>query len=627
MTEIRPLAADDTIRQALDDRAQAQLDGADQSRWSRPTTARSDLPRGRPQDRPRRRSPGPTTSGSRTPSGSTCVATAAQSARPRRAPGRAARGLPLRRRGREARRAAGPVRSTPATSTAPTCCSTRCAPTTPASSRPRWDRTRAGWTTHAWRQGVLKCLFIGVPLASVTGLARARRRASWPRWSALQRRARGRRARRTPRRAVVLDACALSADPSTTRAAPAPARDCLMRIFDPHIHMTSRTTDDYERDVRRRRARARRAGLLARPAAHHRRLVHRLLRRPGRLGAVPGRPVRHRPPLHDRAQPQGGQRPALRRGARRAAALPRQGRRGRRRRDRLRLDDPPRRRRRSRASSSWPSSSSCPRWCTPRTATRSGAPAAPSTWSSESGLEPGHGRRRPPQRDHRRPGRRRRAAGWASPSTPTPRWTRTGWSRSCSERGLERVLVNSAADWGRSDPLLTRATGEAMLAAGFTDDDVDRVLWRNPVEFYGQSGRLLLDRSSRRRLRRRRRLLDLRGQLRSCAARRTPDAAAPPPTAPSSTSATAPTCLPAEDVDGLIAQLDHVRRPVRRHLGTPTALGLGLWLGPPPAAPRASAADPDAVARTAGRDSTRTASRWSPSTASPTPPSRTTVVK
>jgi uncharacterized protein len=56
--------------------------------------------------------------------------------------------------------------------------------------------------------------------------------------------------------------------------------------------------------------------------------------------------------------------------------------------------------------------------------------------------------------------------------------------------GLERMLVNSAADWGRSDPLLTHATGEAMRAAGFTDDDVDRVLWRNPVEFYGQSGRL-----------------------------------------------------------------------------------------------------------------------------------------
>jgi hypothetical protein len=32
-----------------------------------------------------------------------------------------------------------------------------------------------------------------------------------------------------------------------------------------------------------------------------------------------------------------------------------------------------------------------------------------------------------------------------------------------------------------------------MLADGFTDDDVDRVLWRNPVAFYGQSGRLDLD--------------------------------------------------------------------------------------------------------------------------------------
>lgn len=60
-------------------------------------------------------------------------------------------------------------------------------------------------------------------------------------------------------------------------------------------------------------------------------------------------------------------------------------------------------------------------------------------------------------------------------------------------RGLDRVLVNSAADWGRSDPLTTLKTGEAMLAAGFSDDDVDRVLWRNPVEFYGQSGRLLLE--------------------------------------------------------------------------------------------------------------------------------------
>lgn len=58
------------------------------------------------------------------------------------------------------------------------------------------------------------------------------------------------------------------------------------------------------------------------------------------------------------------------------------------------------------------------------------------------------------------------------------------------EYGLERALVNSAADWGNSDPLKTRRVGEAMLADGFTADDVDQVLWRNPVAFYGLSGRL-----------------------------------------------------------------------------------------------------------------------------------------
>jgi predicted metal-dependent TIM-barrel fold hydrolase len=58
------------------------------------------------------------------------------------------------------------------------------------------------------------------------------------------------------------------------------------------------------------------------------------------------------------------------------------------------------------------------------------------------------------------------------------------------EYGLDRMLVNSAADWGRSDPLKTRATAEAMLAAGFTRADAERVLWDNPVAFYGQSGRL-----------------------------------------------------------------------------------------------------------------------------------------
>ncbi|MGB0723599.1 MAG: TatD family hydrolase [Gammaproteobacteria bacterium] len=59
--------------------------------------------------------------------------------------------------------------------------------------------------------------------------------------------------------------------------------------------------------------------------------------------------------------------------------------------------------------------------------------------------------------------------------------------------GTERMIVNSAADWGQSDPLKVPKTGQAMLEAGFSEEDVDKVLFRNPVEFYAQSGRISLD--------------------------------------------------------------------------------------------------------------------------------------
>jgi predicted metal-dependent TIM-barrel fold hydrolase len=65
--------------------------------------------------------------------------------------------------------------------------------------------------------------------------------------------------------------------------------------------------------------------------------------------------------------------------------------------------------------------------------------------------------------------------------------------RILEERGLERMLVNSAADWGISDPLKVSKTVAALQEAGFSDEDVDRLVWQNPVEFFGQSGRLELD--------------------------------------------------------------------------------------------------------------------------------------
>jgi predicted metal-dependent TIM-barrel fold hydrolase len=59
--------------------------------------------------------------------------------------------------------------------------------------------------------------------------------------------------------------------------------------------------------------------------------------------------------------------------------------------------------------------------------------------------------------------------------------------------GTDRILINSACDWGVSDPLKVAKTVAAMQEAGFSDDDVDKVVWRNPLEFFAQSGRLILD--------------------------------------------------------------------------------------------------------------------------------------
>ena len=56
--------------------------------------------------------------------------------------------------------------------------------------------------------------------------------------------------------------------------------------------------------------------------------------------------------------------------------------------------------------------------------------------------------------------------------------------------GGERILVNSAADWGVSDPLKVPKTRDAMRAAGIADATLETIFWRNPIAFFAQSGRL-----------------------------------------------------------------------------------------------------------------------------------------
>jgi predicted metal-dependent TIM-barrel fold hydrolase len=56
--------------------------------------------------------------------------------------------------------------------------------------------------------------------------------------------------------------------------------------------------------------------------------------------------------------------------------------------------------------------------------------------------------------------------------------------------GSRHITINSAADWGVSDPLKVPKTAQAMLEAGIARSDVETIVWRNPVAIFGQSGRL-----------------------------------------------------------------------------------------------------------------------------------------
>jgi predicted metal-dependent TIM-barrel fold hydrolase len=64
--------------------------------------------------------------------------------------------------------------------------------------------------------------------------------------------------------------------------------------------------------------------------------------------------------------------------------------------------------------------------------------------------------------------------------------------------GGERMVINSAADWGVSDPLKVPQTVQAMVEAGIPHSTITRIVWDNPVNFFRQSGRLDLNVSEAR---------------------------------------------------------------------------------------------------------------------------------
>ena len=102
---------------------------------------------------------------------------------------RTRRRLPARRRRREAGRAARPAAAAVGAAGVPLLHDALRTNDTRLVAAALGPVRAATSTTHAWRHGVLKCLFIGVPLAAVAGLAAPRRRRAGPHARRLRRRA------------------------------------------------------------------------------------------------------------------------------------------------------------------------------------------------------------------------------------------------------------------------------------------------------------------------------------------------------------------------------------------------------------------------------------------------------
>ncbi len=56
--------------------------------------------------------------------------------------------------------------------------------------------------------------------------------------------------------------------------------------------------------------------------------------------------------------------------------------------------------------------------------------------------------------------------------------------------GSERIMVDSSADWGVSDPLSVPKTAKLMLERGIGLSDVERTTWQNALDAYAQSGQI-----------------------------------------------------------------------------------------------------------------------------------------
>jgi uncharacterized protein len=56
--------------------------------------------------------------------------------------------------------------------------------------------------------------------------------------------------------------------------------------------------------------------------------------------------------------------------------------------------------------------------------------------------------------------------------------------------GSERIIIDSSSDWGVSDPLAVPKTARLMLERGISTGDVEKISYRNALAAYGQTGQM-----------------------------------------------------------------------------------------------------------------------------------------
>ena len=56
--------------------------------------------------------------------------------------------------------------------------------------------------------------------------------------------------------------------------------------------------------------------------------------------------------------------------------------------------------------------------------------------------------------------------------------------------GSERIIADSSADWGKSDPMAVPKTARLMAERGIPREDIRKVCYKNALEVYSQSGQI-----------------------------------------------------------------------------------------------------------------------------------------